>query len=269
MMLYSRKFLLSFIKSSFLPAVKLLLLSFFACGCVGQAVIYHDRPSEKIPASIAGFLSEDDILSAVVQINASTSDGYYPAKAALIIKKPSYLRLEMIPVIGTPDFFLTASPEKMSLFIPSKGKFYYGRPSAVNLAKFLPWKFNIEDAVMIFAGTYSPLKGKNISYQSYQENNLLRIEMKAQSGCSQIVWLREDNKLLKIIRNDETGKEAYTVEYIYDDAQYSVPAKIIISMAQEKMSLSVKFSDIKIEKAKDLSIFNLPVPSSIDPIPLD
>ena len=269
MILYFQKFLLSVIKISFPLSVKLLLLSFLACGCASQAVVYHESPAEKNPAANSGPIAENDVFSAIAQIDLVTPDGYYPAKAALIIKKPSYLRLEMLPVIGTPDFFLAASPEKMSIFIPSKGKFYYGKPTGDNLRKFLPWQFNIEDIVMIFAGTYPSLKEKNVSYQSYQEKNLLRIEMKAHSGCSQIVWLREDNRLVKIVRNDETGKETYTVKYIYDKTKSSIPEKITISMARGTTSLSVKFSDVKIEKATDLSIFDLPVPPNVNAIPLD
>ena len=266
MVLYSRRYFSRIIKISSFHAVKLLLLSFLAGGCIEQAVIYPKFSSEKNPESITGPIAEDDVLSAIVRIDLTTPDGYYPTKAALIIKKPSYLRLEMLPVIGTPDFFLAASPEKMSIFIPSKGKFYYGQPTGVNLGKFLPWQFNIEDIVMIFAGTYPSLGEKNISYQIYREKNLLRMEMKAQSGCSQIVWLGGNNRLFKIVRNDETGKEAYTVVYIYDDTQSPIPGKITISMADGKTSLSVKFSDIKIEKATDLSIFDLPVPANIKPI---
>jgi hypothetical protein len=270
MILYSQRFLLSVIKHSLSYLVKfLLLLSFLACGCVSQTVIYRNAPSENNPAPISGPLAEGDILSAIAQIDVNTPDGYYPAKAALIIKKPSYLRLEMLPIIGPPDFFLVASPEKMSIFIPSKGKFYYGQPTAANLKKFLPWEFNIEDAVMIFAGTYPRLKDKNVFYQSYQETNLLRIEMKAQSGYSQIVWLTKENKLLKIVRKDENGKEAYTVKYMYNDTQNASPEKITISMADSKTSLSVKFSDIKIEKTNDISIFDLFVPAAIEAIPLD
>ncbi|MGP8154152.1 MAG: DUF4292 domain-containing protein [Smithella sp.] len=265
MILYPQSFFSRIIKIPFLFAVKLLLLSFLACGCVGPAVVYPDFTSIKNPASITGSIVEDDVLSAIVHIDLTTPDGYYPAKAALIIKKPSYLRLEMIPVIGTPDFFLAASPEKMSIFIPSKEKFYYGQPTGENLGKFLPWQFNIEDIVMIFAGTYPSFKERNISYQSYQEKNLLRMEMKAQSGCSQIVWVAENNRLFKIVRNDKTGKEAYTVRYFYDDTQSPIPGKITISLA-DGTSLSVKFSDIKIEKTTDLSIFDLPIPANVNPI---
>jgi hypothetical protein len=40
-------------------------------------------------------------------------------------------------------------------------------------------------------------------------------------------------------------------------------------MAEGITSLSVKYSDIKIEKATDLSVFDLAVPSDIDAFPLD
>jgi hypothetical protein len=177
--------------------------------------------------------------------------------------------LELLPVIGTPNFFLVASPEKMSIFIPSKGEFYYGLPSQANLAKFLPWQFNIEDIVMIFTGTYPSLKEKVISYQSYYEKNFLRIEMTAQSGCSQIIWVGENNRLLKLVRNDEYGKEIYNVKYDHYEPQSSIAGEITISMADGITSLSIKYSDLKIEKATDLSIFDLPIPANVKTILLD
>jgi len=245
------------------------LLTVFASGCIQQTVIYPDYPLEKILASISSAVTEDDILSAMTQINLVTIHGYQPAMAALIIKKPSYLRLELLPIIGTPDFFIAASPEKMSIFIPSKGEFYYGLPTQANLAKFLPWQFNIEDLVMIFSGTYPSLKEKIIAYQSYRENNFLRIEMKTQSGCSQIIWVGENNRLMKLVRNDEQGKEIYNVKYDRYDTQVSIAREITISMADGITSLSIKYSDIKIEKATDLSIFDLPIPANVKTIPLD
>ncbi len=247
----------------------LLLLAVLAGGCLRQTVTYPDFPSEKVLAAISGVVAEDDILSATAQIDLVTIHGYQPVKAAVIMKKPSYLRLELLPVIGTPDFFLAASPEKMSIFIPSKGEFYSGLPTVANLKRFLPWQFNIEDIVMIFSGTYPSLKEKVIAYQSYREKNFLRIEMKAQSGCSQIIWMGENNRLLKLVRNDEQGKEIYNVKYDHYDTQSSIAGEITISMADGITSLSIKYSDLKIEKATDLSIFDLPIPANVKTIPLD
>lgn len=257
-----KKFLLPYMMS-------LLLLAVLASGCIRRAVIYNDSPPEKILAAISNAVGENDILSAVVQIDLVTSNGYHPVKAVLIIKKPSYLRLEFLSVIGTPHFFLAASPEKMSIFIPSKGEFYYGQPTAVNLERFLPWPISIDDMVMIFAGTYPSLKEKLIAYHSYQEENFLRIEMVAQSRCSQIIWVGENNRLLKLVRKDEYGKEIYNVKYDHYEEQSPVAREITISMADRITSVSVKYSDVKIEKATDLSIFNLLVPANVKTIPLD
>lgn len=254
-------------KSSFSCTV--FLFALLAAGCIQQGVVHPDYPPEKILAAIPGAVNDNEILSAVAKIDLITKQGYNPVRAALIIKKPSYLRLELLPMIGTPDFLLAASPEKMSIFIPSRRELYSGLPTGDNLARFLPWQFDIEDIVMIFSGNYPSFKEKAVVYQSYPEENLLRIEMKAPSGCSQTVWVGENNRLMKFVRNNETGKEVYTVKYFYGDTGDSVPEKINISMADGITSLSIKYSDVKIEKVTDLSIFDLPVSGNVKIIPLE
>ena len=88
-----------FKKVFFLPRIIiLLLLAVLASGCIQQAVIYNDSPPEKILAAISNAVGENDILSAVAQIDLVTSNGYHPVRAVLIIKKPSYLRLEFLSV---------------------------------------------------------------------------------------------------------------------------------------------------------------------------
>lgn len=249
--------------------VYLLLLVVLVSGCLQQAVVYNDFPPEKILASISNNVAEDDILSAIAQIDLVTFNGYHPVRAALILKKPSYLRLELLPVIGTPDFFLAASPEKMSIFLPAKGEFYFGQPTAANLQRFLPWPIDIEEIVMIFAGTYPSLKDKLITYQSYQERDLIRIETTAQSGCSQVIWVTKNNRLMELIRKDEQGKDVYSVQYDNYEEKTPIAGEITIRMADGVTSVSIKYSELKIEKATDLSIFNLPVPANAKTIPLN
>jgi hypothetical protein len=113
------------------------------------------------------------------------------------------------------------------------------------------------------------LKEKLIAYHSYQEENFPRIEMVAKSRCSQIIWVGENNRLLKLVRKDEYGKEIYNVKYDHYEEESPVAGEITISMADRITSVSVKYSDVKIEKATDLSIFNLQVPANVKTIPLD
>jgi hypothetical protein len=237
-------------------------------GCAKQIIIPHDPSTQKVLFSISNAISEADILSGAAQIYLVTAGGYYPARAALIIKKPSYLRLELLPPMGPPDFFLSTNPQEMKILLPAKGEFYQGKPTGHNLSRFLPWQFNIEDIVAIFTCTYPPLTG-DVSYLRYAEGNTLRIEMKAQCGIAQTVRIGSDGRLSKLERFDENGKLLYSAEFTDYAEGSSIAGKIHVNMADGITSITVKYSDIKIEKAKDLSIFDLPVPAGFKKIIMD
>jgi hypothetical protein len=270
MLLYHRIFFSPIVKKTFhFVGIFIFLLPLLSCGFKKPAIVKSDFSTREINASALGFISEDDIFSAVALIKVFKHNSFYPVKVALIIKRPSYLRLELLSVIGMPDFFLTASPEIMKIFIPSKGEFYSGLPTVSNLKKFLPWQIEIEDMIMLFTGTYPSFKENNISYQSHREDNFWVVEMNAPSGSSQIIWVGENNKLIKLVRKDQTGEELYNVKYTYDDYRSNFPEKITINMADESAYLSLKYSDVKIEKAKDLSVFDLAIPENAKEITLE
>lgn len=237
--------------------------------CTRQAIVTHYPSTEEGLPIISGNVSETDILSAVAQIDLVTSAGYYPVRAALIIKKPSYLRLELLPLMGTPDFFLSATPQEMRILLPAKGECYRGAPTGHNLSRFLPWKFNVEDIVAILAGTYPPLTGGDVTYLRYPEGNNLLIEMKARSGIAQTVRVGSNGRLNNLKRFDENGKLLYSAEFADYETGGTIAGKISVSMADGVTSIIVKYSDLKIEKEKDLSIFDLPVPPGFKIIDMD
>ena len=249
--------------------ISVLLLAVFACGCAGTTAVTPRMSLKEFAKIFPPAINEADRIVATAQIDLMTAQGHYPVNAALVIQKPSYLRLEMLPVIGTPDFFLTATPENMRIFIPSQGEFYSGKPSAGNLMRFLPWAFNIEDIVMIFSGAYPPLAGEKLSYGSSVENGILRVDMKTSSGLSQIIWVGEDGRIRKFVRNDPDGREIYSVQYEDYPMGTALARRITIKMADQVTSISVKYTDIKIEKATDFSIFELPIPAGIKIIKMD
>jgi outer membrane lipoprotein-sorting protein len=241
----------------------LFLLSLFSCGFKKPMIANPGFSSGDIKASTFCRMDENDVFSTLALIKFRSSQGLYSVKAAMIIKRPSYFRMELLPVIGAPDFFLTISPEKMKILIPSKGEFYSGRPTVENIKKFLPWAMAIEDMIMILTGMYPSFQEANVSYQTHREDKMVRLEMKAPSGCSQTIWFGENNKLLKIIRHDEIGEEIYHVHYTYNNDDSECPEDITIKMADGITSLSIKYSDIKIEQQTDLSVFNLAIPDNV------
>jgi hypothetical protein len=245
-----------------------LLPVLFCCGCIKQTILPPDSSTTKILSSISGAVSEADMLTAMAQIDLVTSRGYYPVRAILIIKKPSYMRLELLPPIGPPDFFLTVTPKEMRILLQERGEFYFGEPTGHNLSQFLPWQFDIEDIINILVSAYPPLNDV-VAYQSYADGEALRVEMKAQSGMSQMVWIGSNARLIKLVRMDETGKELYAAKFENYDDSSPIAGKITVSMADGITSITVKYSDLKLEKTTDLSIFDLPVPEGFKTIMMD
>lgn len=246
----------------------LFFLSVLACGCAGTALTGTGMPPASLTAASRS-IQESDRIVATAQIDLMTAQGQYPIRAALILQKPSYLRLEILPVIGTPDLFLTATSDDLRVYIPSRREFYSGKPSAENLERFLSWALNIEDLVMIFSGAYPPLTQKDISYETSAEGDLLRVDMKTPSGEAQVVWMEKEGKMVKLVRSGSDGRERYQVHYEDYKPANSLAGRITIRMADHVTSICVKFTDVRIEKAADLSVFRLPVPVGMKTIQLD
>ncbi|HNZ64817.1 MAG TPA: DUF4292 domain-containing protein [Smithella sp.] len=241
------------------------VLPLLACSVTRQAVVADNFSSGTRLPSGFGALAEDDIFKSLAKIDWTTPDDYYQVKAALILKRPAYLRLELLPLIGTPDFFLTAKPGKMTVYIPSRKEAYGGRPTHANLKRFLPWPMDIGEIIMVLTGSF-PAGRETIS----QEGDLSRRDIKDPSGYSRMIWVRgKNNHLYKMIRKDELGTELYKVQYFYDNDQSVFPKKIVISSFPGTTTLAIEYADIQIEKATDLSVFDLALPDDIEEIFLE
>jgi hypothetical protein len=246
----------------------ILFLSLLACGCVGGAVMESGRHLD--PAAMIRLAHrETDRIVATVRMDLSTVQGHYPLRAALILQRPSYLRLEMLPVIGTPDFFLSATPREMRIWIPSQGEFYVGKPSAENMARFLPWTLPLEDLVMILSGSFPRLDGAGLSYGHSPENEVFSVDMKTAAGPSQTIWMKNGERLVRLIRYGSDGKEEYSVRYEDYAPGLVLAGKIFIQWTDNTMSACVEYSDVNMEKAADLSVFTLPTPDGAKIIHLD
>jgi hypothetical protein len=235
-------------------------------GCATKVIIDKYPSTEKALFVLANAVPENEVLSGGAQIELVTPDGYYPARAVLFIKKPSYVRLELIPPVGLPDFYLAANPEEMKILIPSKGEFYQGKTTGSNLSRFLPVQLYIKDVVAVL--TCSPHLTGKVDYLRYVDKNYLQIKMKNQNGVSETVWIRPDGRLEKLEHFDSGGKMLYRAEFS-DYAQGSFIAGKIAISKDRLTSTIIKYSDVKFEKMNDMSIFDLSVPPGFDKKLLD
>ena len=240
-----------------------LVMAVLLCGC---ASFFPGSPS--MPETTR--MHDQDTLFARVNMTLSTVEGHYPLRAAIVARRPGYLRLEILPIIGTPDFFLCATPHEMKIFIPSRGEFYYGAPSAENVARFLPWSFSIEDLVSILRGDYPAMTGNHhMTDKKQSEAGGEIVTMRDASGVEQVVRRDASGRLTAIMRYLPSGGELYEIRFEDYSMGKFLPGRITVRVSEPPGTLVVKYQDSRIEKGVDLNAFELMLPEGIRALPLD
>ena len=255
-------------KSGLKAAAIIIFLLFAQSGCFyRQVTVSPDGlPARSAYLDASGNILEGEIFSARADIDVVTPQGHYPVKAVIILRRPSYLRLEILSTLGVPDYYIAADPESMRIFIPAQGKYYQGRPSAQKIFRFFYWPLSIEDTVMILSGGFPMIA--DASYKAQKTDNVTVVQaVSAQKGL-QIIEL-DNGRLRQFIQKDRHGQRIYSVYYAYDGRQSRMPESIMIKMADGITSLRVRYNDPLVEKSDDLSFFNLPLPPGIKPVDLE
>lgn len=261
----------------------LLLMLFFVAlaGCgmgkVRPAATTYSPPPENILEKIIRADKQRDTLEAVANIEISSEKGRYPLKVALIVKRPSFLKIEAIPLVGTPDFFLSLQGSTLKVFLPQKREFYICRATRENLALFLPVSIPLEEIAPVLMGIpphTGPTPGIDKSPGSWEgEGALYRVDMPSGEGSIRSFWIDRTTGTLARVEVREDYRLLYTARYEeYGEAEeIPMPRKVIITPEEPTAPhVAIRYSDIRFLTTADTAqLFDLPVPAGLEPIILD
>jgi len=123
-------------------------------GCAGQQPLIYHKPYDSPEAALNMIQSStvSGAATATARIEITDRESRYLLRAAVMIKRPGSLRLEMMPVIGTPDLFASIDNGEIRLFIPSKKRFYQGKASALNISRLLHIFVNGDELISMMMG---------------------------------------------------------------------------------------------------------------------
>ena len=240
-------------------------------GCAGGRIASpgatYDSPEtalRELAASIA-----TGTITATARIEISYHGERYPLKAAMMMRRPADLRLESIPLLGPPDFFLSIEGGELRVFLPGKGTFYSGPATRWNISRFLHLPLPAAEIVAILMGRLpEEWEGSN-NWQGEQEEEYYRVDryLAGKKICS--LWIDPVRDLLIRVRAFTEGEEiAYTADFA-DHARVGngfLPHRVTI--AGEGVSLALRYTEMSLLD-DDAASFALPVPVGITPIPLE
>jgi hypothetical protein len=254
-----------------MPLLGIAILVF--SGCAGQkppeAVTFYDSPEAALRA-LAASSPATQAITAVTRITVNHHGERYPLKAATMIQPPARLRLESIPVMGPPDFFLSITDGELRVFFPEKGAFYIGRATPLNISRFFPVSLPPADIISLLMGAPPENAGEIQTMQGSLEDGLYRIDQYAMGKMIRSLWLDPAGaQLVRFRRYSDQGDASLAVDF-GDHVRIGnafLPQKVTIR-EKETGTLIIRHSDVR-PFAADPESFPLQIPEGVIPIPLD
>jgi len=261
------------------------ILSFFLIfpGCATKKTPIVDHVSRStfpspqvILEKIDGGDQSKSSLKAIAHIEVNTLQGRYPLKAAVMVKRPSSLRLEILPLIGPPELILSVHGNILKVFLPQKGEFYIGEASEKNLGYFFPFSTKglvIEDITSILFGTHPPIKEKPLSFECSSDEGLYRLEILSERRKIQSLLIDiERNTLMRVNLFDDDNNQRYSVRFFGQiiAENLTIPDKITLASGNdENPHIIIRYSDAQRATAADTASIDLQPPPGIKIISMD
>ena len=242
-------------------------------GCAGHSpsapVAFHDSPEAALRA-LAASSPDAQAVTATARITIDHDGNRYPLKAAVMMRRPALFRVESIPLMGPPDFYLSIAGGELRVFLPGQNAFYTGRATRRNISRFFPVSMPTADMVSLLMGVPPDTAEEIQSLGGKQEEGLYRVDQYGSGIRMRSLWIEPAGG--RLIRFQTFTKEGI-VFYTADFADYvrigegSLPQKVTIR-GEEMGTLTIRYTDLR-QFAADPESFPLQIPEGTTPILLD
>lgn len=214
-----------------------------------------------------------NFMKAVAQVVVNTEEGRYPLKLAIIAAKPASLRLEAIPIIGLPNFFLSVHKGLMKVYLPAQGEYYVGPATIDNIKTFFPLELAVPDLVALLMGCRPAVPSEQTILKGYPEGESYRLDiLSMENQALQSLWIDPANlRLRRLDKFGKNGEHILTVYYdeYFQDYDVAMPNRVRFQMpGREGRSVSLRYDGAAFSPltAEAERIFDLPVPEGVKTI---
>jgi len=242
-------------------------------GCAGRRppALQTSYPSpEAALRALAASAPADRAFTATAQIEINHQGKRYPMKIAVMMKRPAFLRVESIPLLGPPDFFLSVAKGELRVYLPGKNAFYTGRAVPENISRFFPIFMPAAEMISLLMGIAPDIQEESPALRGEQEEMYYRVDGYASDRRTRSLWIDPSGNRLVRIR---TFAEGETVVYEAVFAEHALveegfmPQRVTIT-GDGMAAMSLRYTDPQ-PIAADPESFVLSLPEGITPILLD
>lgn len=218
--------------------------------------------------------AETQTITATARILIERPGERHSLKAALMMKRPASLRVESIPILGPPDFFLSVADGELRVFLPGEGggKFYTGPADPRNFSRFFPVFLPPAELVPLLMGL-PPEDGEKGAFRlnGEWEKGLYRIDRYEAGRKIRSLWIDPAGDHVIRIRTFGEGKiVGYTADFSEHVRLNSASLPQYLEIRGEGIpQLTIRYADLQPLADDPPPPFTLPVPEGVVPFLLE
>ena len=249
----------------------LLSIPLFFSGCAAPKIPRSELPPRNGSLSPYTLLEKIDVndqykdtLKAVAHIEVIESGKKLPLRAALMLRRPSSMRVETIPIMGPPDFLASVDRNTLKVYHPHKEELYVAKATAKNLEHLIPFfpsGIRIETLISILFGTYPAVQEKEITMRDSFEDNFYRIDILTGERRIQSLWVDiKSHVLTGVALFSDDNEVLYSVKYSdhSERDRVTMPQTILISAGKnDTPNVTIRYSDLQFSRRNDGDQFDL------------
>lgn len=259
----------------FAPGIPVLyLLVFFwisGCAAPGKTIPPLHRGVPPPPESV---LSEwfgnppGEGFRGTARISLETPDGKYFRTTAFAVRYPGSLRIEALPLFGTPDLLLASDGLFLKAYFPEEHLFLLGPPDAASLNALFRLPLDVTDVVSLIMGIPPGRGDPLLRYEASWEGPLYRADGFLNGEKTRSFWLDVERK--KLVRYETRGKgscPSFTAvfEGTLPVGGIEFPERISIRVEKPVPVVSaIRLSDLERMETVSPELFDLAVPPEVE-----
>jgi hypothetical protein len=250
-----------------IPALCLVILWICGCAAPGKTVPTPPRGAPPAPESVLsewfGNLQEEGF-QGTARISLETPDGKYFRTTAFAVRYPASLRIEALPLFGTPDLLLAADGRFLKAYFPEDRLFLLGPPDAPSLYALFRLPLDVPDVVSLIMGVPPGREDPLIRYEASWDGPLYRADGFLNGEKIRSFWLDvERRKLVRYETRGTGGRPSFTAvfEGTLEAGGRNFPERISVRMAEPvPVASTIRLSGLERMENVSPDVFDLVVP---------
>lgn len=182
--------------------------------------------------------------------------------------RPALLHLETLDFFGKPQAVLVSDGQRFGLYAADENRFYRGPASPANVSRFLPVVLPGEELVALLLGQAPriPAEKKTLAVDGKKGVYVLTL-----TRGEVVQRLEVHPRFLRVTRSEVRGVRAYDAAFgdFAETPAGAFPREVVLDAAAADTRLELRYTDVSLNAAPDLTLFELTPPDGVPVVDVD